>query len=90
MSNVKCQKIKRWVIDQYGAEPFEQQQFGADGVEGVNILVFLKILSNNNQSDKKERRTELTSDSNARRRQRIIFLRSTVCSFFTTARHVIC
>ena len=29
-------KIKNGGLDQYGAEPFEQQQFGAAGVEGVN------------------------------------------------------
>ena len=29
-------KIKTGGLDQYGAEPFEQQQFGTAGVEGVN------------------------------------------------------
>ena len=29
-------KIKNGGLDQYGAEPFEQQQFGRAGVEGVN------------------------------------------------------
>ena len=29
-------KIKNGGLDQYGAEPFEQQQFGTAGVEGVN------------------------------------------------------
>ena len=29
-------KIKNGVLDQYGAEPFEQQQFGTAGVEKVN------------------------------------------------------
>ena len=29
-------KIKNYGLDQYGAEPFEQQQFGKTGVEGVN------------------------------------------------------
>ena len=29
-------KVKNGGLDQYGAEPFEQQQFGTDGVEGVN------------------------------------------------------
>jgi len=29
-------KIKNGVLDQYGAEPFEQQQFGTAGVERVN------------------------------------------------------
>ena len=28
-------KIKKGGLDQYGAEPFEQQQFGTAGVEGV-------------------------------------------------------
>ena len=28
-------KIKYSGLDQYGAEPFEQQQFGTAGVEGV-------------------------------------------------------
>ena len=29
-------KIKNSGLDQYGAEPLEQQQFGTAGVEGVN------------------------------------------------------
>jgi len=29
-------KIKNGGLDQYGAEPFEQQQFGRAGIEGVN------------------------------------------------------
>ena len=29
-------KIKNGGLDQYGAEPFEQQHFGIPGVEGVN------------------------------------------------------
>ena len=29
--------IKNGGLDQYGAEPFEQQQSGTAGVEGVNI-----------------------------------------------------
>ena len=28
-------KIKNGGLDQYGAEPFERQQFGTAGVEGV-------------------------------------------------------
>ena len=31
-------KIKNGGLDQYGAEAFEQQQFGAAGVEGVNAV----------------------------------------------------
>ena len=33
-------KIKNGGLDQYGAGPFEQQQFGAAGVEGVKTLLF--------------------------------------------------
>ena len=29
-------KIKNGGLDRYGAKPFEQQQFGTAGVEGVN------------------------------------------------------
>ena len=32
-------KIKNGGLDQYGAEPFEQQQFGTAGVEGVNLSI---------------------------------------------------
>ena len=35
----KCKKINNGGLDQYGSEPFEQQQFGTSGVEGVNILI---------------------------------------------------
>ena len=31
--------IKNGGLDQYGAEPFEQQQFGISDVEGVNMFV---------------------------------------------------
>jgi len=31
-------KIKNDGLDQCGDEPFEQQQFGTAGVEGVNVL----------------------------------------------------
>ena len=30
-------KIKNNALDQYGAEPFEQQQFGTAEVEGVEV-----------------------------------------------------
>ena len=30
-------KIKNGGLDQYDAEPFEQQQFGTAGIEGVNL-----------------------------------------------------
>ena len=31
-------KIKNGGLDQYGAGPFEQQQFGTAGVEGVKFI----------------------------------------------------
>jgi len=31
----ECKKNKNGGLDQYDAEPFEQQQFGTAGVEGV-------------------------------------------------------
>ena len=34
-------KIKNGGLDQYGAEPFEQQQFGTVGAEWVNGISFL-------------------------------------------------
>ena len=35
-------KIKNGGLDQYGAEPFEQQQFGTAGIERVSIHAALK------------------------------------------------
>ena len=32
-------EINNGGLDQYGAEPFEQQQFGTPGVEGVNAVI---------------------------------------------------
>ena len=32
-------EIKTGGLDQYGTEPFERQQFGTAGVEGVNYVV---------------------------------------------------
>ena len=36
-------KIKNGGLDQYGAEPFEQQQFVTAGVEGVKCLLFFRF-----------------------------------------------
>jgi len=33
-------EIENGGLDQYGAEPYEQQQFGTAGVEGVNHIVY--------------------------------------------------
>ena len=38
-------KIKNSRLDQYGAEPFEQQQFGTAGVEGVNVVSRYVVLT---------------------------------------------
>ena len=35
--SARMSKIKSGGLDQYGAEPFERQQFGTAGVEGVNV-----------------------------------------------------
>jgi len=35
-------KIKNGGLDQYGAGPFEQQQFGTAGVERVNVTISSK------------------------------------------------
>ena len=35
-------KTKNGWLDQYGAEPFEQQQFGTAGIEGVNVIIDLQ------------------------------------------------
>ena len=37
--SARMSKIKNDGLDQYGAEPFEQQQFGTPGVEGINVWV---------------------------------------------------
>ena len=33
-------KIKNGGLDQYGVEPFEQQQFGTAGVEGLRYIKY--------------------------------------------------
>ena len=38
--------IKNSGLDQYGAEPFEQQQFGTAGIEGVNDSFSEKFTTN--------------------------------------------
>ena len=44
--SVRMSKIKKnGGLDQYGAEPFEQQQFGTAGVEGVNLTQQLQTLN---------------------------------------------
>ena len=37
--SARMSQIKNAVLDQYGAGPFEQQQFGTVGVEGVKFNV---------------------------------------------------
>jgi len=39
-------KIKNDELDQYGAGPFEQQQFGAAGVEGVKLPIASVTVNN--------------------------------------------
>ena len=38
-------KIENGELDQYGAEPFEQQQFGIASIEGVNARMSFPLLS---------------------------------------------
>ena len=40
--SAQMSKIKIGGLDQYGAEPFEQQQFGTTGVEGVKQCNFVQ------------------------------------------------
>ena len=37
--SARMSKIKNGGLDQYGTEPFEPQQLGTAGVEGVNRVV---------------------------------------------------
>ena len=37
--SARMSEIKNGGLDQYGAKPFEQQQFGTAGVEGVNTYL---------------------------------------------------
>jgi len=46
----ECKKLKNGRLDQYGAEPFEQQQFGPAGVEGIKaqwhqMVTFIKVIN---------------------------------------------
>ena len=43
--------IKNGGLDQYGAEPFEQQQFGTAGVEGVKPAKLAFSVRYNNDTD---------------------------------------
>jgi len=39
--SARMSEIKNGELDQYGTGPFEQQQFGTAGTEGVNALNML-------------------------------------------------
>ena len=45
--SARMSKIKNGGLDQYGAEPFEQQQFGTAGVEGVKVLTVFRAAAAN-------------------------------------------
>ena len=58
-------KIKNDGLDQYGAEPFEQQQFGTAGVEGVKAPTMIDnychletLSSNEDAQSENNRQTE--------------------------------
>ena len=40
--SARMSKIKNGGLDQYGAEPFKQQQFGTAGIEEVNISILVE------------------------------------------------
>jgi len=42
-------KSKNGGLDQYDAEPFEQQKYGTAGIEGVNGYISAFIRESNNQ-----------------------------------------
>ena len=50
-------KIKNGGLDQYGAEPFEQQQFGTCDVEGVKLRINLIKPKREEQEAKIQRRS---------------------------------
>ena len=53
-------EIKNGELEQFGAEPFEQQQFGTAGVEGVNeseLKANVKSFSERVSAAKEEDRT---------------------------------
>ena len=39
--STQMSKIKKGGLDQYGADPFEQQQFGPAGVKGVKSAMYV-------------------------------------------------
>ena len=41
--SARMSKVKNGGLDQYGAEPFEHQQFGTAGVEGLNTYLPKKL-----------------------------------------------
>ena len=43
--SARISTIKNGALDQYGAEPFEQQQFGTAGVEGVKQGPYRTVLA---------------------------------------------
>ena len=46
----ECKKIKNGGLDQHGAEPYEQQQFGTAGVEGVKSMPYTNSHGNEHAS----------------------------------------
>ena len=43
--SARMSKIKNGGLDQYGAGPFGQQQFGTAGIEGVKCIVMHAIVT---------------------------------------------
>jgi len=68
----ECQKIKNSGLDQYGTEPYEQQQFGTAGVKRVDVccsllspwtLLVLKLAITLSHINPKARRPTSSSDT---------------------------
>ena len=58
-------KIKNGGLDQYGAEPFKQQQFGTAGIKGINILAQYAsvIFVNENENGDKRENNEFVNEN---------------------------
>jgi len=53
-------KIKNCGLDQYGVEPFEQQQFATAGVEGVNVC--LEVVEVDDEEQEEDEDEDADSD----------------------------
>ena len=74
-------KIKNCGLDQYGAEPFEQQQFGTAGVEGVHLLAavfYSSLTAKSRQLSLTVSRAPQSQDKSYRQWTRLTYLGGTL------------